>query len=83
MGRRFKSGPAKQGMCKLLGGKCLIMVQEPEKASEKASEGAKPAAEAVNGKAEEDAPKGLPSLGPKPKKKAAAAPSEPAKQAEA
>lgn len=43
-------------------------------------------AEETNGKAaEEDAPKGLPALGPKPKKKAAAAaaPSEPAKQAEA
>lgn len=60
-----------------------MMVQEAEKAPEKAPEKAAPAAEEVNGKAEEDAPKGLPSLGPKPKKKAAAAPSEPAKQVEA
>ncbi|BDA44746.1 probable protein CLMP1 [Coccomyxa sp. Obi] len=57
----------------------LPPIKEPEKAPEKA----KPAGEEVNGKAEEDAPKGLPSLGPKPKKKSAAAPSEPAKQAEA
>ncbi len=56
---------------------CCLFPQEPEKA--------KPAAEEANGKAEEEAPKGgLPALGPKPKKKsAAAAPSEPAKQAEA
>lgn len=67
----------------MLEDKYLVMVQEPEKAPEKAAERAKPAAEEVNGKAEEDAPKGLPSLGPKPKKKSAAAPSEPAKQAEA
>ncbi|EIE21525.1 hypothetical protein COCSUDRAFT_66932 [Coccomyxa subellipsoidea C-169] len=55
----------------------LPPIKEPEKA--------KPAAEEANGKAEEEAPKGgLPALGPKPKKKsAAAAPSEPAKQAEA
>jgi hypothetical protein len=52
------------------------MLQEPEKP--------KPVAEEGNGKAEEEAPKGLPALGPKPKKKSTAtATSEPVKQAEA